>query len=81
LRHLARGEPGHSILGPNMPIEEEPDCDLSKQATVENSPLAHAVCLSDLPWTQNEYSIKQRRNSNKQYIKYIYIRDTITQHI
>jgi len=38
-----------------MPIEEEPDCDPSRQATVDNSPLAHAVCLSDLPWAQNEY--------------------------
>jgi len=43
------GEPGRSILGTNMPIEEEePECDPSKQATVENSPLAHAVRLSDL---------------------------------
>jgi hypothetical protein len=37
-----------------MPNEEEPDCDPSKQATVENSLLAHAVCRSDLPWTQDE---------------------------
>ena len=54
ISRAAEGEPGHSILGPNMPIEEEPDCDPSKQATVEYSPLAHAVCLLDLPWTQDE---------------------------
>jgi len=35
ISRAAEGEPGHSILGPNMPIEEEPDCDPSKQATVE----------------------------------------------
>ena len=49
ISRVAEGEPGHSILGPNMPIEEEPDCDPSKQARVEYSLLAHAVCLSDLP--------------------------------
>ena len=37
-----------------MPIEEKPDCDPSKQARVEYSPLAHAVCLSDLPWKPHE---------------------------
>ena len=30
ISRAAEGEPGHSILGPNMPIEEEPDCDPSK---------------------------------------------------
>ena len=55
ISRVAKGEPGHSILGPDMPIEEEPDCDPSKQARVEYSPLAHAVCLSDLPWKPHEY--------------------------
>ena len=34
ISRAAEGEPGHSILGPNMSIEEEPDCDPSKQARV-----------------------------------------------
>jgi len=55
ISRASEGEPRHSILGPNMSIEEEPDCHPSNQATVEYSPLAHTVCLSDLPWTQDEY--------------------------
>ena len=35
ISRVAEGEPGHSILGPNMPIEEEPDYDPSKPARVE----------------------------------------------